>query len=617
MSAVGSLEDGFGERTALGRFATSAPTRAGVAAIIAAAAILSAGGIAASLAADAPAATRLRYAMLNALIILVPIGVGLFAAQRAAHRRFGGLLIAAGLVWSTAALAHADSSVLYSVGRIGGWFVTGLLICLVLAYPTGVIASRLDRCLAGVTVALLGVLYLPTAVLVDAYPSGTPWSACGDECPANAFMLLAVEPGFVEGWIAPLREAILFGVFVCVILRLTARIRGATIPQRQMFVPVLTAAIVQMLALVAFVVARRAAPDAAVVGTLGWIFGLCVVGVALGFLVGFVRWRLFVARALQHLALATQREMDPRELRDTVARAVADRSLEMVWLHDATWVDPAGGQVAPPTADAGETVTELRSRHTVVAALVHDSALADDDEFIAAVAAFTVGAVERQSVQATIDAGLREVEESGARMLAEADGERGRLERDLHDGAQQRLVTLGIRLELAREALAPGDDAGSATMTRLKAEVDEILDEIRLLGRGVHPSLLTDRGLSAALQAAAARTPVPAHVEAGSIGRYSPEIELAIYYACLEALQNVAKHAHGATGVWITLRAESALTFEVRDDGVGFDEDTTEPGLGLASMRDRIAAIGGALAVSSAPSEGTRITGQIPVPMRP
>ena len=383
-----------------------------------------------------------------------------------------------------------------------------------------------------------------------------------------------------------------------------------------MFVPVLTAAVVQMLALVAFVATRRAAPDAAVVGTIGWIVGLCVVGVALGFLVGFVRWRLFVARALQRLALATQQEMEPRELRDTVARAVADPSLEMVWLHDATWVDAAGGQVAPPTADAGETVTELRSRHTVVAALVHDSALADDDEFIAAVAAFTVGAVERQSVQATIDAGLREVEESGARMLAEADGERGRIERDLHDGAQQRLVALGIRLELAREALAPGDDAGSATMIKLKAEVDEILDEIRLLGRGVHPSLLADRGLLAALQAAAARTPVPAHVEAGSIGRYTPEIELAIYYACLEALQNVAKHTHGATGVWITLRAEDALTFEVRDDGVGFDENTTEPGLGLASMRDRIAAIGGALSVSSAPSEGTRITGRIPLPVR-
>ncbi len=613
MNGFGSVDAELENRTTLRRLKAVGGPHARGAVVIAAAAVLSAAGAAASLAANAPVQTRWRYALLNALIIFVPIGVGVYARQRAAQRRFGGLLIVAGLVWSTAALAQADASLPYSVGRLGGWCAIVFLVCLVLAYPTGELTSPRDRRLAGAALALLCLLYLPTAVLVDAYPVHTPWSSCRVDCPANAFMLAEQEPAFIQAWIYPLREALTVGLFAGVSATLVARMRHATRPQRQMLAPVLTAAIAQMLLLVVFVVARRGDPGASAVDTLGWLVGLCVPGVALGFLVGLVRWRLYVAGALQQLAVVTRRRMNPDELRKTLAHALDDPSVQIAWRRDGRFVDPTGEPVEAPAPGARQTVTELRGHDTVVGALVHDGSLADDPEFIAAVATWTLSMVEQERLRTTVSAGLHEFELSRARLLREVDDERRRLERALHDGAQQRLVALGIRLELARENLSVSDAASSAELLALESEVDETLAEIRSLARGVYPSLLSDLGLPAALQAAAGRAPINAHLDAADIGRYSAEIESAVYFTCLEALQNAVKHAHAATGVWITLRANDALTFEVRDDGAGFDQASARPGVGLTNMHERLASIAGTLRVHSAPGRGTRITGSVPV----
>jgi signal transduction histidine kinase len=207
-----------------------------------------------------------------------------------------------------------------------------------------------------------------------------------------------------------------------------------------------------------------------------------------------------------------------------------------------------------------------------------------------------------------------ELRASRARLVAVADAERRRIERDLHDGAQQHLVGLAVKLRLARELSAADPAESERLLSELAGELDSAVDALRNLAHGVYPPLLMDRGLGEALAGAAARSPVPARVRAEGVRRYRPEVEAAVYFCCLEALQNAAKHA--GPGAEVTVRlAERAgsLVFEVTDSGAGFDPAAAPGGTGLTNMRDRLGAIGGTLSVASAPRAGTRVEGTVPL----
>ena len=207
-----------------------------------------------------------------------------------------------------------------------------------------------------------------------------------------------------------------------------------------------------------------------------------------------------------------------------------------------------------------------------------------------------------------------ELRASRARILASADDERRRIERDLHDGAQQRLVALRIRLELAAEAVAEGRAEPVEILRELGIEAEVALEEVRSLAHGIYPAPLAALGLAGALQAVAVRGPVPTTVMAEAGLRYPRDVETAAYFCCLEAMQNAAKHAPRATVIRVVLsEGEHALAFEVRDDGPGFDPERTPPGTGLTNMRDRLTAVGGELEVRSAPGAGTRVLAIIPL----
>jgi signal transduction histidine kinase len=218
-------------------------------------------------------------------------------------------------------------------------------------------------------------------------------------------------------------------------------------------------------------------------------------------------------------------------------------------------------------------------------------------------------ALDNHRLSAQTSTLLREVRESRARIQAAADDERRRIERDLHDGAQQRLVALRMKLELAAES-ANGD---AAMLRGLGSDVEDALEEVRALASGIYPGPLADRGLAEALRAAALRCPLPTTVLAVRVERYPPDIETAAYFCCLEAMQNAAKHAGGATAAVVDLFDNGALCMEVRDNGAGFDPARVVPGLGFTNMRDRLAAVGGDLAITSSPGGGTRVTGTIPL----
>ena len=209
---------------------------------------------------------------------------------------------------------------------------------------------------------------------------------------------------------------------------------------------------------------------------------------------------------------------------------------------------------------------------------------------------------------------LRASRELSARLGASAERERRRIERDLHDGAQQRLVALRFSLGVVRDIVASDPVRAAELLLQLDADVEETLEELRGLARGLCPPVLADRGLGDALRSAGRIGPLPVSVSVQGLRRYAPAVESAIYFVVLEALQNAAKHAVGATRVAVTIVDDGMLRFTVADDGLGFRESEVQAGDGLANMRDRVLACGGALEVRSGRGRGTEVTGTIPLP---
>jgi signal transduction histidine kinase len=550
-------------------------------------------------------------------IVAVPIAVGLYAWQRRPRSRFGRLLVAVGAGWAITALAGSSNSVLYSTGRVAAWIVEIGFVYAILAFPSGRLSGRADRALVVALSALAVVGYLPTALLAERYPTPTPWTECRSACPDNAFKVVGSEPGFVVHGLPAVREALTILVFLGVAAILARRVRTATRLTRLTLVPVLTIATARLVVFAVAIVIRRVSPDSPAVDVLAWTLALLIPVMAIGFLVGLVRWRMFAGAALERLAQGLHAHPDAQRLRSVLAEALGDPSLLLAYWQSRSrggWVDASGDPVALPAPGPGRSVTGIYDEDgRRLAAIVHDDALHDQPELVEAAATFAIMARENERLGAQVESSLREVQESRARILATADDERRRIERDLHDGAQQRLVGLRIKLELAEELMPWDPTRGRELLHEIGDDTVEALEEVRSLAQGVYPALLARRGLTDALREAALRSPIPTSLEHTSVGRYREAVESAVYFCCLEGLQNAAKHASGATRVTVSLVDDGVLRFEVRDDGAGLDP-ATSAGAGLTNMRDRLAALGGDLTVLSAVGEGTRVMGKVPVP---
>jgi|SRR5215211_4681326 len=551
----------------------------------------------------------------RAAMVALPVAVGAYAWQRQPIERFGALLVATGFGWFLTTLAESNDELVYSIGRVAGWLVEVGLVYLVLSFPTGRLSERIDRALVAASAALVATLYLPTALIAESYPVPAPFTSCTSGCPENAFFALGSQPEVLDAVVRPLREVLTILLFLAVTGRLAARVRHATPLMRRALSPVLVAAALRLLVLVAVIVARRVDPETASVEVLSWIAALGLPVMVAGFFLGLVRRRLLVGDALPRLGARLHANLGPEELRAALADALQDPSLRLAYwvpLNGGRWVDAGGRPMQLSPWEAGRCVTEVRDRDRRIAAIVHDAALNDDKQLIEGAAAYARIALENQRLSAKVESSLREIAESRGRIMAAADEERRRIERDLHDGAQQRLVALRIKLELTEELLERDRARGLVKLHSLGGELEETLEEIRSLSRGVYPSLLADAGLAEALRAVALRAPIPALVNPDGVGRYSREVESAVYFCCLEAIQNASKHATDATAITISLADAGGLRFEVRDDGVGFDVEGSRDGAGLTNMRDRLAALGGDLTIRSTAGEGVVVSGSLP-----
>jgi signal transduction histidine kinase len=563
----------------------------------------------------ASAAAAMLEGITRGVLVAVPVGIALYACRRPAHARFGRLLLVFSGLWFVASLGSSSSSLLFGVGIVGYWTAEAYLVYVVLAFPSGRLTSWVDRTLTRATAVVLATLFWPTALLVDRYPVPLPNTSCDTGCPRNPFMVVGHEPALIHGFVVPLRQFLAALIFILVAFRLAARVRAANTLMRRTLTAVLAVAIARLVLIAAGTLIRRGALHSTAEHVAMWLVALAVPAFALAFLVGLVRWQVFVTAAIRRINAQLRGMPSPQQVRDVLAEAFEDPELQIgYWLRSRRrWVTSDDLTLRAPAADSGRSLTVIRDGRRRVAAILHDATLRDEGAFIDTATSLASMALESERLKARTAGTLRELEASRARLMVAADGERRRIERDLHDGAQQRLVALRIDLELAAES-AEHDNPAEATVLRgFGDEIEQALEEFRSLTHGIYPAILTDRGLADALRTAALRSPIPTTVDAIGLADYPGEVATVVYFCCLEALQNVAKHARGATMAQIVVReANSALLFSVSDDGAGFPDGTGREGAGIINMRDRLSTVGGELTVHSRLGQGTRVAGRIP-----
>ncbi|HEY1509297.1 MAG TPA: histidine kinase [Solirubrobacteraceae bacterium] len=542
----------------------------------------------------------------RAAYVLAPAAVGIYAWRLHPEERLGRLLVVfagAAAVWT---LNGSADSALFGLARLAGVFVAPLLSYLVLSFPEGRLHSRLETGVVAGSGAVVAVCWVPLAFITAQPVILTPLVRCAPHCPHNAFFVGA-SPGLAQA----LEAGVRFGytvMLVGVVLLLLGRLLAATGPMRRMLLPVLLASILYAGALAVYLAAQSQGQRT--IAATGWVVIVTVPLIPLALLLGLMRERLFVRSALARLVTALPGLRDSGAVGDAMSAAFKDESLQVLsWsATENSYVDSDGGRVEFPAPGAALAVTELQRDGGPPTAIVYDSALAEDGRFIRAIAEAAMLGVQNTRLEA-------DLQRSQLALVQTASLTRERLSRDLHDGAQQHLIAALLRVELTADAIDAGSGDITAMVRRIGGDVEEALDALRRLSQGMSPPLLARYGLDQALGAAALRVPLPTTVTAPGIARYGSEIEAAVYFSCVEALQNAAKHAGPNASINLTLSDDHGiLRFEVADTGIGFDQHLTNGGSGLTHIRDRVEAVRGHVTISSTPDHGTSISAAIPVP---
>jgi signal transduction histidine kinase len=426
--------------------------------------------------------------------------------------------------------------------------------------------------------------------------------------PANP-LLVADEPDLFST-LARTRLGIVAALIVVLAVVLGRRWLAATRAQRRALTPVYASGllVLALYAVWAVLGVFAVAPDLQENLERARVIALAFVPFA--FLAGLLRSRVAGAAAVSDLVVRLGARRG--ELRDALADALGDPTLELAyWLPErGEWVDAAGGSYALPGPERACTPVEQAGKP--IAMLVHDPSVAEERELVRAVVGAAVLALENERLAAELRAKVHELRASRARIVESGDVARRRIERDLHDGAQQQLVTLAMTLRTARSRLDRDPAGAGELLDAASDELDTALRELRELARGIHPAVLSDRGLGAALEALAQRIPLPVEIAAAPTGRLPAPVEAAAYFVVSEALTNVARYARATHATVSVTHASSRVRVEVADDGAGGADPAA--GSGLRGLADRVAVLDGRLDVESPPGVGTTVRAVIPCP---
>jgi signal transduction histidine kinase len=526
---------------------------------------------------------------------------GLVAWGRRPERRTGALMVGTGFVLFGGTLVQANHSVPFTVGLALSSVPAAALAHLVLAFPDGRLHSSLERSLvAAAYVNAIAVQIVMLMFMGIQHVGGCP-------CPSN---LLFVRDDM--GVHAALMDSERLGgtaIAAGVALVVVRRWQLASPLLRRALAPVLVTGGVTTALLAAMLIADQA--SAGVSTSLQSAERLAVATVPLAYLFGLFRARL--ARAgISELVVELGRGPEQGRLRDALARALRDPSLELGYWMPASqdYVDVDGRHMSlAPSATRAVTLLERRGR--TVAALVHDVALGEDPALLEAVSSAAGLALDNERLLAELRAQLEEIRDSRARIVDAADTERRRLERNLHDGAQQRLVTLALHLRIAQDSLRDDPAAAGALLDGVGEDLKLALEELRELARGLHPAILTDRGLAPALQSLATRAPFEVEIAGVPDERLPAAVEAAVYYVVAESLTNAAKHAGASAGRVELSTAVDTLTVEISDNGAG--GASLDGGSGIRGLADRVEALGGRFELESPVGAGTVVRAELPL----
>jgi signal transduction histidine kinase len=532
---------------------------------------------------------------LNDWITVNYIVAGLIAWWRRPDSRFGPLMVAAGFVNFLATLDWAAADVPYTIGAAFDLVAPVLFLHVFLAYPSGRLSGRLER-----------------AIVVGAYAAGIGLGlvrmTLGGAAPGNLIEVVSA-PRAVEA-VTDVQLLAISAFCLAAIGALAVRRWGAHRPPRRPLGPLVDSfalGLVMLAVLFLSIVVVGSPADVPAIETVRRTT-FFVVGLApIAFLIGLLRSRLAVGPAIVSLGAKAAHG----NVIDALRTALRDPSLEVAyWVAEyETYADVDGRAIELPTAAGRATTLIDRDDGTHVAALVHDTSLRDEPELLDAVTAAAGFALENARLHAELRARLEELKGSRARIIEAAQAERQRLERDLHDGAQQRLVALSLELGLLEERFERDPDA-KAALDQTRSEVTESLRELRELAHGIHPAVVTGHGLVVALKTLVARAPVPVRLTIDLDGRLPERQEVAAYYVVSESLTNVAKYACASSAAVEVRLADGRLLVEIVDDGIGGAD--TRRGSGLRGLADRVEALGGRLRIWSPAGGGTRVEAEIP-----
>jgi signal transduction histidine kinase len=520
------------------------------------------------------------------------IAAGIVAWRRRPDSSFGPLMIASGFVTQLSVLQWTSQPLFNTVGQLCDLLVAAVWLHLFLAYPTGRLAGRLQRVV--VVLAYLAAVGLQVVILT-----------LGGFSDDN-LLTVVKRPAAAEA-VQNVQLLVLSALALIGVALMWRRWRSLPLWQRrlptQIVIHCFSLSLVMLAAL--WIAGTFQLPGFEIIR----LATFAVAGLApLAFLAGLLDARLAKA-SVGGLLVQLQANPTP-DLRELLAQVLRDPTVSLIyWLPQyGSWADQEGNPATLPEPGGGRGVTLVKHNGEQVAALVYDASLGDEPELVEAVGAAAAIALENGRLEAELRARLQELHGSRTRVVEAQQNERRRLERDLHDGAQQRLVALALELGVLAEA-----NRDPATQTRLKrarGEVAQSLDELRDVARGLHPAVVSGHGLVIALESLVAVTPLEVQLKSDGLPRLPEHLEVAAYYVVAESLTNAAKHAQASQITVEVQVADNTLIVEIVDDGIGGAD--SERGTGLRGLADRVEALNGRLRIWSAAGNGTRVRAEIP-----